>query len=160
MTTPFILGPGEHRSPVSQQRPWSFRLTGDDSEGRISVGQGTLPPLTAGPPLHVHTNEDELFLVVEGVLTVQLGDTLHEVEAGGLVWGARGTPHAFANRSTASTRLMSFIVPAGVESMFAEQDAYLDSLQGPPDWQRLAHISERFGVTQLGSQIEIPGRED
>jgi hypothetical protein len=29
----------------------------------------------------------------------QAGDQLHEIAAGGLAWGARGTPHAFANRA-------------------------------------------------------------
>jgi mannose-6-phosphate isomerase-like protein (cupin superfamily) len=63
----------------------------------MALGEVMLPPHTPGPHLHVHSREDEMFFVLEGVLTVQIGEELHDIAAGGLAWGARGTPHAFAN---------------------------------------------------------------
>jgi uncharacterized cupin superfamily protein len=53
-----------------------------------ALAEVRLPPLTAGPNLHVHTREDELFVVLDGVMTVQVGDQLQEIGAGGLAWRA------------------------------------------------------------------------
>jgi uncharacterized cupin superfamily protein len=39
--------------------------------------------MSSGPSLHVHTREDEVSVVVEGVLTLQLGDQRLEVPARG-----------------------------------------------------------------------------
>ncbi len=54
-----------------------------------------------------------MFFVLDGVMTVQVGDQLHEIAAGGLAWGARGTPHAFANRAKDPLRLMIILGEQG-----------------------------------------------
>jgi uncharacterized cupin superfamily protein len=40
----------------------------------LALAEVRLPPLTSGPNLHVHANEDEMFLVLDGVMTVQVAD--------------------------------------------------------------------------------------
>jgi mannose-6-phosphate isomerase-like protein (cupin superfamily) len=105
VSVPFILAPGEkHPDAPPLERPF-FRFASGQTGGLAALAEVQLPPLTAGPNLHVHTREDELFFVLDGVMTVQVGDQLQEIAAGGLAWGARGTPHAFANR--AKTRCAS-----------------------------------------------------
>ena len=92
MSVPFILAPGKkHPDAPPLDRPF-FRFASGQTGGLAALAEVQLPPLTAGPNLHVHTREDELFFVLDGVMTVQVGDRLQEIAAGGLAWGARGTP--------------------------------------------------------------------
>jgi mannose-6-phosphate isomerase-like protein (cupin superfamily) len=44
-----------------------FRITSRHTDDVMALGEVQLPPLTAGPNLHVHANEDELFFVLDGV---------------------------------------------------------------------------------------------
>jgi quercetin dioxygenase-like cupin family protein len=158
MSAPFILAPGEqHPSapPPAPRRPF-IRITSRDTDGLLALGEVRLPPLTAGPTLHVHTNEDELFFVLDGVLTVQLGEQLHEVAAGGLAWGARGTPHTFANLAPEPLRVMILWIPGGVERLFDEMEAYVQTVSGTPDPEVVAAINARYGARRAGAQIPIP----
>src|ERR1700746_2709224 len=73
VSEPFILGPGErHAGAPPLERPW-FRFASGQTGGLAALAEVRLPPLTAGPDLHVHANEDEMFFVLEGVMTVQVG---------------------------------------------------------------------------------------
>jgi mannose-6-phosphate isomerase-like protein (cupin superfamily) len=151
---PFVLGPDEAHGPAGG--PWRTRVVGADTGGLLLLGEATMPPMSAGPSLHVHTREDEAGYVVEGVLTVVLGDERFEVPAGGVAWLPRGVPHTFANLTSEPVRVVGVTVPAGLEGMFAEQGAYFASLRGEPDPAAIAEIGARYGVTVVGPPVEIP----
>ena len=69
MSAPFILAPGEkHPGAPPLDRPY-FRFGSAQTDGLLTPAEVWLPPLTAGPALHVHANEDELFFVLDGVMT-------------------------------------------------------------------------------------------
>jgi mannose-6-phosphate isomerase-like protein (cupin superfamily) len=153
-TEPFILGPEE--SLGSTGGPWRTRVVGANTGGLLVIGDAVMPPLSAGPSLHVHTNEDEASYVVEGVLTVVLGDERFEVPAGGIAWLPRGVPHTFANLAAEPVRVVGMVVPSGLEGMFAEQTDYFRSLTGPPNPEAIAEIGRRYGVTVVGPPIAIP----
>jgi mannose-6-phosphate isomerase-like protein (cupin superfamily) len=86
--------PGErHAGPPPLDGPF-FRFASGQTDGLLALGEVRLPPLTSGPNLHVHANEDETFFVLDGVMTVQVADQLYEIAAGGLAWGARGIQDA------------------------------------------------------------------
>lgn len=81
VSVPFILAPGEkHADAPPLERPF-FRFASGQTGGLATLAEVQLPPLTAGPNLHVHTREDEMFFVIDGVMTVQVGDQLHEIAA-------------------------------------------------------------------------------
>ncbi len=116
----------------------------------MAFGEAEIGPRSSGPGLHVHTREDEAVYVIEGVLTVRVGQETFEAAAGTLVWLPRGEPHTFANLSEQRVRAFGVITPAGLEGMFRETEAYFASLVGPPDPQMLSDIGARYGVTALG----------
>lgn len=152
----FILYPGQSRSGPANEG-WITRVAGVDTGGLVTIGEATIPPRTSGPSLHVHSREDEAYLVLEGVLTVQLGEERFSVPAGGLAWLPRGTPHAFANLTDEHVRVNGLILPAGLEGMFAELADYMRGVQGPPDESRVAEIESRYGMKTVGPPID-PGR--
>lgn len=153
-TLPFVLGPEESRGVGGG--PWRTRVRGADTGGLLVIGDANMPPMSAGPSLHVHTNEDEASYVVDGVLTVVLGDERFDVPAGGVAWLPRGVPHTFANLTREPVRVVGTVVPAGLEGMWAEYAGYFDTLQGPPDQAALDEIGQRYGITVVGPPIAIP----
>jgi mannose-6-phosphate isomerase-like protein (cupin superfamily) len=157
MSAPFILAPGErHAGAPPLERPF-FRFASGQTDGLLALAEVRLPPLTAGPNLHVHANEDELFFVLGGLMTVQVGERLHEIAAGGLAWGARGVPHAFANRAKDLLRIMIMWIPGGAERLFQEMGDYLEAAGGAPDPRVVAELQARYGCAHVGPQIPIPG---
>jgi hypothetical protein len=63
VSAPFILAPDERHAgapPPGPRRPF-FRIASGQTDGLLSLGEVRLPPLTAGPGLHVHAYEDEMF---------------------------------------------------------------------------------------------------
>jgi mannose-6-phosphate isomerase-like protein (cupin superfamily) len=156
VSAPFILNPGEQHPDAPPLRRPLVRIASAQTDGLIGLGEVDLPPLTAGPNLHVHTNEDELFYVLKGVLTVRIGEQMGDIAAGGLAWGARGTPHTFANRATEPLHVLILWIPGGAEGVFAEMDTYRRTAAGTPDQQILDSILGRYGATRVGPPIPIP----
>ena len=131
-------------------------MASGQTDGLMALMEVRLPPLTSGPNLHIHANEDELFYVLGGVMTVQVGEELHDIAAGGLAWGARGTAHAYANRSHDPLHVLIQLIPGGTEGLFAEMFGYLETVVGAPDEAVTEAIMARYGGTRVGPSISIP----
>ena len=95
--------------------------------------------------------------MVRGKLEAQLGDQRVQAEAGGFLWVPRGTAHGFANAGPDPVHALALALPGGVEELFAEQAAYLSSVQGPPDPVVLGEIGSRHGALTLGPPIRSNG---
>src|SRR5215475_5077610 len=74
-------------------------------------------PRGSGPPLHLHHNEDETFYVLEGEVTIQVGDERVDLAAGDFLFAPREVPHAYLVRSERA-RMLCTTSPAGVEQFF------------------------------------------
>jgi len=51
-----------------------------------------------GVPVHVHQREDEIFLLLNGALTVWAGDQRRELSGGGVAVLPKGVPHTEGGR--------------------------------------------------------------
>jgi len=156
VSAPFVLAPGERHAGAPRLEQPFFRFASGQTDGLAALAEVRLPPLTAGPNLHVHANEDEMFFVLDGVMTVQVGGQLQELAAGGLAWGAWGIPHAFANHAKDPLRIMIMWVPGGAEGLFEEMREYLQTAGGAPDQQVVDDIQACYGCTHVGPQIPVP----
>ena len=107
-------------------------LRGEHTGMRMSLSETTMAAGAAGPPLHTHAF-DETFYVLDGEITVQVGNELAVVRTGEAAFAAGGTPHTLANRSEARARIVIICAPAGFEREFARRAARLAGTQ-PPDW--------------------------
>ena len=92
-------------------------LRSEQTGDQVALVENTLPPGTAGPPLH-HHDFDEAFHVLEGELTFQVGDELTAAAAGSLVFVPRGIHHTLANPNDAPARYLLVITPGGFERHF------------------------------------------
>jgi len=156
---PYLLPPGEVRRHLTS---WPGATTGvragsRDTAGLLAVLEGTLAPWAPGPPLHLHTSDDEMLYVLEGTLLVQIGEERHELGAGGFAWIPRNTPHTFANAAGTPLRGLTLAVPGGLEELLAEQGEYLGQLRGAPNPAELGRIGARHGSRLLGAPVTAPG---
>lgn len=112
----------------------------EQSSGAITIVEGTMHG--GGPPLHIHDVEDEVYVVLEGVLTFQVGEQHGTLSAGEVLWLPRGIPHTVANLSGAPCRWVATCTPGGIEQMLRAQSEYLASLPAgtAPDPAAMANV--------------------
>src|SRR5947208_1987875 len=67
-----------------------------------------------GVPMHVHDNEDEHFIVLEGAFHIAVGTKLQDLAAGDSLTVARGVAHAWCNASSAPAHVLGVFSPAGL----------------------------------------------
>jgi quercetin dioxygenase-like cupin family protein len=133
----------------------TFPATGAETGGRFApVEEVFRKGVTAPPPLHVRSREEESFDVVEGEMTFYVGDAVIPAPAGTPVVLPRGVPHGHALVSD-DARLLNLITPAGFEGFFREMGEPARELGppptgGPPDRARAAATSAADGVEPVG----------
>jgi mannose-6-phosphate isomerase-like protein (cupin superfamily) len=110
----------------------NVRVRGAESAERVSIMENVVSPDFPGPRLHHHAF-DELFCVVEGELTFQLGDRRLTRGAGEIAFVPGGAHHTFANLSGAPARTLIACTPAGFERYFARMAAKQRGVD-PPAW--------------------------
>jgi quercetin dioxygenase-like cupin family protein len=109
-------------------------------------------------PLHVHQNDDEIFVVLSGDVRFQLGEVVTEATGGALVYGPRDVGHAFRVDST-EARLLLIFGPAGTEGFFREAGKPAPSVQLPPmdevflDRDALMEIAGRYHQRFVGPPL-------
>jgi quercetin dioxygenase-like cupin family protein len=111
----------------------------------VSVTEHTIPAGFPGPPLHIHPILDEVFVVLEGTLTLQVRDGVHEVGVGETVFARGAIPHTFANRASTPARFLVVGTPGGFHEYFRAIAAGDDEL--------LAAVSERFLYEPVASAV-------
>ncbi len=103
-------------------------------------------------PVHVHSREDEAFLMLSGSAVVWSGDDRYELGAGGVAWLPRDVPHTYRITSDDS-RMLTMCTPGGLEGFFREAGHDL-TLPRPEGWlltpPSLAAAAAAHGVTILG----------
>jgi mannose-6-phosphate isomerase-like protein (cupin superfamily) len=68
-------------------------------------------------PMHVHENEDEHIIVLEGTARIARGNEIFDAESGKLVTLPRDIPHAWGNRSNLPLRVAVIAFPGGCEDV-------------------------------------------
>jgi mannose-6-phosphate isomerase-like protein (cupin superfamily) len=109
-------------------------VRGEESAGRMGLMVNRTSAGFPGPSLHHHAF-DELFYVVEGELTFQVGDERVTRRAGELAFVPGGTHHTFANRTDNDARVVLAVTPSGFERYFARIGADMAGGE-PPEWAR------------------------
>jgi mannose-6-phosphate isomerase-like protein (cupin superfamily) len=120
MKRPFLLNkPGEGRAIAVVGDVYRFLATGEDTGGKYALFEANISP-GGGPPPHVHSREEEGFLIVEGEITFFVGDERLVAGPGTFANMPIGTPHTFKNESGKPAKMLVLVAPAGLERMFFE----------------------------------------
>ena len=125
-----------------------------DAQGQIVLSlDGSLPPGTNGPPLHVHFHEHEQGIVKAGTLGAQIGTDKFVVPAGGTVVLPAGRPHRWWNAGDDLLEFSGHVVPVDLDRYLQAVFAVLNASDGRPPLFYLAHVLWRHRDTQL---LSIP----
>jgi quercetin dioxygenase-like cupin family protein len=95
---------------------WEHLIPADATGGKLSVFQATMPE-GFSPPRHIHTREDEVFLVLEGEAWFDVDGERQLAGPGTSVYMPRGVPHTFRVKSPAA-RMLGIMTPGGFEELF------------------------------------------
>ena len=128
-----------------------------DAQGQIILTlDGTLPPGTSGPPLHVHLLERESGIVKAGTLGALVGTEKIVVPTGGTVVLPAGIRHRWWNAGNDLLEFNGQAVPAvDLDRFLQAVFAVLNASNGRPPIFYLAHVLWRHRNTQ---SLSVPPR--
>jgi quercetin dioxygenase-like cupin family protein len=109
----------------------SVKVSGAETGGALAQVETDDPRGTA-PPLHIHHNEEELFFVLDGDVSVFVDGDETRLARGDFAFVPRGVPHAYLVRSERARMLVTFS-PAGFEEAFVELGVPAVSGEPPAD---------------------------
>lgn len=111
---PVILAPGEGRAYDMGRMTAIFKADGIESQARYSISEWWLDANTKGPGAHAHA-EDDIFYVIEGCMSVLIGENWTHAGVGSFVLVPGGIAHDFENRGTVRAGVLNISIPGGFE---------------------------------------------
>lgn len=156
---PYHFASGEGLADVWWKSGRITVKTGGAETGNAFSQIETDDPHGTGPPLHLHRNEDETFYVLEGEVTVQVGDERMDLAAGDFLFGPRDVPHAYVVRSERA-RMLVTASPAGVEQFFVGHGVPVTGAEPPtdavmPPMDELMRLFAEYGCEILGPPLSL-----
>lgn len=119
-----------------------------DSPFQMSAMVVDVPPGGFVPP-HAHGKEEEGYFVLEGALTLTIGDQSRTLTPGDFGHVPPRTVHAYANTAAAPVRFLAWTVGGPLDRFFEAMSERVKEM--PRDAGAMAEITARFGVEMAGS---------
>ena len=138
----------EGRSPTGV--PHLFKATAAETSGRFEFMTGSFAPMT-GPPLHLHDKQDDSLYVLDGVLTVQVGDEVFDLGPGDFLSVPPGVAHTFDNLHNGASPVtaINIMTPGGLFDMFDAMGHAVPGEHGDAPWQ----VAEAYGTIIIGPPL-------
>jgi quercetin dioxygenase-like cupin family protein len=130
-----------------------IKVTADQTGGLLTIVEITEPP-NAAAPLHVHHREDESFWILEGDVTLEVGDTTIEAQTGDFAFAPRDIPHRYTV-GAGGCRMLFIMTPGGFEGLVRDMSVPAQSRTLPPavdqepDWAHVAAVAKAYGCELL-----------
>jgi mannose-6-phosphate isomerase-like protein (cupin superfamily) len=121
-------------------------VTPEQTSGASVTIQVDAPP-GVGPPAHIHTREDETFVVTQGHFRFWHGKQVVDAEPGTVVYMPRNQAHQFRNIGNTPGTVIATIVPAGLEQMFLTISQR--NLTVPKDLPEIVRLGTQYGITYV-----------
>lgn len=151
---PFIVDSGKSRFGEVVRflgvHPNDLKISSKDTGGQLSVfeytGLGKV-----GPMLHIHFEQDEIFMVTEGEYRFMVGNETHVLKAGQTIFLPRGIPHTWIQLSDRG-KMIYFLQPAGkMEEFFS----YMNKLKERPSPEELDRIHAEHQMKVVGPPLTL-----
>jgi mannose-6-phosphate isomerase-like protein (cupin superfamily) len=113
-------------------------------------------PANGGPPPHIHTREDEVYLIKHGTFQFFMDGICRQVGPGATIYMPKGHMHTFKNIAKDSGEQLLFVYPAGLEQFFREVHDL--NLKMPQDFTKLNELSNsKYGINHVpGHDFHAP----
>ena len=140
---------------------YTIKAAAEQTEGHL-LQLFVTEPRGAAPPMHIHHDADETWYVIEGRLTLFVGDERFEAGSGDFVLGPKGVTHSYLVTSERAEFLAAY-APAGtagpsgcgVDGFFREIG--IPVVPGEPHPGPVAVSPEEFARKASTYGIEIVG---
>jgi mannose-6-phosphate isomerase-like protein (cupin superfamily) len=140
---PVVLTAGQGELVVMGAGGVAIKATGAQTGGTFYLGECELAGGFEGPPPHTHERLHDMFFVLEGTLTMRLGDEEHELAPGTFVCVPPTVVHTFSNPGPAPVRFLNFNTPSGWEG-YMRDVANLSRNGTNPSGQEIGEIAARY----------------
>jgi quercetin dioxygenase-like cupin family protein len=129
----------------------TFLATAEDTQGQFALIESVARKGNVPPP-HIHRREEETFYVLEGEMTVAVGDRTVRAMPGTMVIVPCHTVHSFTIESE-QLRVLTLLTPAGMEGWFKEFSVPAPAMTLPPprepsysEIQKMLAAAPKFGI--------------
>lgn len=145
---PYGLGRDEGEAYWIRGNRFDFKASGREVGGGFAVVETLLHPVSAAPA-HVHHETDEAVYVVEGHMTVDVGDERLELGEGSFAFLPRGIPHRYLPRDPGPVRVLWVLSPGGFEDFWREMGTPVQPGEQtpqpmPPDPESMARLGQKY----------------
>ena len=148
---PTIRSPGQGRTVAIVGDVYRFLAIGDDMNGKYAIWEADVPR-GGGPTPHIHSREEEAFYVLEGEITIHVGDERIVAKAGMFANMPVGSFHSFKKEKNQTTKMLTSVATEGPERcswnaavLLAEGTATALPLT-KEEIERLVAVAHRFGI--------------
>jgi quercetin dioxygenase-like cupin family protein len=127
-----------------------FLLTGDDSNGSVSVFEVLVPVgQKLAAPAHKNDAYEEILYGIQGTLTWTVDGTPIEVGPGQALCIPRGAVHRFDNLGSTDVKQLAIISPAVMGPAYFREAAEVIGAAGGglPDRAKMTEVFRRHGMT-------------
>lgn len=139
------VGEGTTNQTFDLQR--IFLVRSDEAKGAFSHWIENVPP-GAGPPMHVHHREQEMFRVLAGQFRFWCTGEVQDLTDGDTVLIPKGAPHTFKNIGPGEGQLLITLTPGDGDGFFLEVERL--GLTPSRDMPQIVEIAGRYGVEFVG----------
>ncbi len=122
-----------------------YLLDGTVTGAGSGVFEMTVPPGAHVPPPHSHKHNEEVLVVLEGVLRYTVDEETRDLRAGERMYTAKGSVHGFSNPHAEPARALVILTPDIGLGYFREVAAVV-SAPGAPDRAKLVEVMTRHGL--------------
>jgi mannose-6-phosphate isomerase-like protein (cupin superfamily) len=138
---------GEGANNQAFDLPRTFLVRSDESKGAFSHWFEKVPA-GAGPPMHVHHREQELFRVLAGQFRFWCTGEAQDLTDGDTVLIPKGAPHTFKNIGPSEGQLLITLTPGDGDGFFIEVERL--GLNPSRDMPQIVEIAGRYGLEFVG----------
>ena len=128
-----------------------LRILAQSPDQPIAITENVVPTGFPGPVRHRHAQMTDIFYVIKGELTFDLGGERRVLDPGGFVLVPPGVVHTFANPGPVPARVLNIQQPAGLEQYLKE--AFRRMAEGHP-WSpaEMAQVASRYDFEPVAEE--------
>jgi mannose-6-phosphate isomerase-like protein (cupin superfamily) len=148
---PFLVERGDGRPIYVSGDEVKIKISSRDTGGAFTVFEGRIRPFH-GPPLHLHRDQDEWWYVVAGEFRFEIDGREICAGPGATIFAPRGSRHTFQNIGTIPGRIVTTVIPGGLDIFFEELESAVPA-GSVPDLRKIAPLFEKHGLELLGPPL-------
>ncbi len=151
MTESMVRKKGEGQALWFLGSLFEIKVTGQDTNGELTVVELTVGPRLLAAPPHAHTGRETVY-VLDGTLRFHIGERTIDLGPGSLLHHPKGAWEWFENCTDKPARALITYSPGGIDKFFKEvsEPAKTRGLPPPPtgmpDLEKIAATGAKYGL--------------